>query len=50
MAWGVAHKNRGTDAVPRGTTKEGCGGLGEQIPYQGLAPEDIVKKVKQLAK
>lgn len=22
-----------------GTVKEGCGGLGEQIPYQGLGPE-----------
>jgi len=32
-----------------GTTKEGCGGLWEQIPYQGLGPESILKKIKQLA-
>ena len=24
-----------------GTMKEGCGGITEQIPFQGLAPEDI---------
>jgi len=33
-----------------GTVKEGCGGLGEQIPYQGLGPETIIKKIQQLAK
>ncbi|ORX36956.1 putative transketolase [Kockovaella imperatae] len=33
-----------------GTNKEGCGGLGEQIPYQGLAPGDILLKAKQLMK
>ncbi|KAG5715275.1 Transketolase, partial [Termitomyces sp. T112] len=31
-----------------GTTREGCGGLWEQIPYQGLDPESIVSKIKQL--
>jgi len=33
-----------------GTNKEGCGGLGEQIPYQGLDPGSIVVKAKQLIK
>jgi len=32
-----------------GTTKEGCGGLGEQIPYQNLDPGSIHLKIKQLA-
>ena len=31
-----------------GSTKEGHGGLAEQIPFQGLGPEDIQKKVKAL--
>jgi transketolase C-terminal domain/subunit/transketolase N-terminal domain/subunit len=31
-----------------GTTKEGRGGLGEQIPYQGLSAEDMKAKVKEL--
>ena len=31
-----------------GTSKEGHGGLTEQIPYQGLAPEDIRKKIMDL--
>ncbi len=31
-----------------GTSKEGHGGLGEQIPYQGLDPESIRKKVMDL--
>ncbi|EJD02431.1 Thiamin diphosphate-binding protein [Fomitiporia mediterranea MF3/22] len=29
-----------------GTIKEGCGGLQEQIPHQGLDPESIITKVK----
>jgi transketolase len=33
-----------------GTVREGCGGLGEQIPYQGLGPESIFEKIKQFAK
>lgn len=33
-----------------GTHKEGCGGLWEQFPYQGIDPEGIIKKVKELAK
>ncbi|GFZ52295.1 hypothetical protein JCM24511_10068 [Saitozyma sp. JCM 24511] len=33
-----------------GTNKEGCGGLGEQIPYQGLDPGSILVKAKQLMK
>ncbi|KAJ7056718.1 thiamine diphosphate-binding protein [Mycena amicta] len=33
-----------------GTTKEGSGGLWEQIPYQGLGPESILAKIKQLTK
>lgn len=32
-----------------GTTKEGCGGLWEQIPYQNLDPQSIISKIKQLA-
>jgi len=31
-----------------GTSKEGHGGLGEQIPYQGLDPDSIRKKVMDL--
>ncbi len=31
-----------------GIHKEGCGGLWEQFPYQGLDPESIIKKVKEL--
>ena len=33
-----------------GTKKEGCGGLSEQIPFQGLAPSDVFLKAKQLIK
>lgn len=33
-----------------GTHEEGCGGLWEQFPYQGLDPESIMKKVKELVK
>ncbi|KAF9647892.1 thiamine diphosphate-binding protein [Thelephora ganbajun] len=32
-----------------GTHKEGCGGLHEQVPFQGLDPQSIIAKVKQLA-
>ncbi|EDR04074.1 transketolase [Laccaria bicolor S238N-H82] len=32
-----------------GSTKEGCGGLWEQIPYQGLDPQSIILKIKQLS-
>lgn len=31
-----------------GTHKEGCGGLWEQYPYQGLDPVSIIAKVKEL--
>ncbi|MEW6671422.1 MAG: transketolase C-terminal domain-containing protein [Thermodesulfobacteriota bacterium] len=31
-----------------GSVKEGNGGLREQIPYQGLGREDIIRKVKEL--
>ncbi|MGQ9870829.1 transketolase C-terminal domain-containing protein [Leptodesmis sp.] len=31
-----------------GTHKEGCGGLWEQYPYQGIDPTGIMKKVKEL--
>jgi len=31
-----------------GTHKEGCGGLWEQFPYQGLDPNGIIAKVKEL--
>ena len=31
-----------------GTHKEGCGGLWEQFPYQGIDPEGIMSKVKEL--
>ncbi|MBI4782201.1 MAG: transketolase [Oscillatoriophycideae cyanobacterium NC_groundwater_1537_Pr4_S-0.65um_50_18] len=31
-----------------GTHKEGCGGLWEQFPYQGLDPDGIMAKVKEL--
>ncbi|MCX7592796.1 MAG: transketolase [Fischerella sp.] len=30
-----------------GIHKEGCGGLWEQFPHQGLDPESIIKKVKE---
>ncbi|MBW4432705.1 MAG: transketolase [Pelatocladus maniniholoensis HA4357-MV3] len=33
-----------------GIHKEGCGGLWEQFPYQGLDPEGIIKKVKELVR
>jgi transketolase C-terminal domain/subunit len=33
-----------------GTHKEGCGGLWEQYPHQGLDPESIMQKVKTLVK
>lgn len=33
-----------------GTNKEGCGGLWQQIGYQGLDPAGIAKAVKELAK
>ncbi|GBE88552.1 thiamine diphosphate-binding protein [Sparassis latifolia] len=32
-----------------GTTKEGCGGLSEQIPFQGLDPQSIILKIRQLS-
>ncbi|MFQ4144188.1 transketolase C-terminal domain-containing protein [Chlorogloeopsis sp. ULAP02] len=32
-----------------GTHKEGCGGLWEQFPHQGIDSEGIMKKVKELA-
>ncbi len=35
------------DAI--GVHKEGCGGLFQQIPYQGLGPEHIAAKIKELA-
>lgn len=31
-----------------GTVKEGCGGLQEQIPFQGLDPQSIIVKIKSL--
>ncbi len=31
-----------------GTHKEGKGGLGEQIPYQGMGTQDIINRVKAL--
>ncbi len=31
-----------------GTHKEGCGGLWEQFPHQGIDPEGIMTKVKEL--
>ncbi|KAL5511105.1 hypothetical protein ACEPAH_4320 [Sanghuangporus vaninii] len=32
-----------------GTIKEGCGGLQEQIPHQGLDPESIITKIRSLS-
>ncbi|KAF8896655.1 transketolase [Infundibulicybe gibba] len=32
-----------------GTTKEGSGGLWEQIPHQNLDPQSIITKIKQLS-
>ncbi|KAG9316130.1 thiamine diphosphate-binding protein [Chiua virens] len=32
-----------------GTVKEGCGGLSEQIPYQGLDSQSIIAKIKKLS-
>jgi transketolase len=31
-----------------GTHREGCGGLWEQFPHQGIDPDGIIKKVKEL--
>jgi transketolase len=31
-----------------GTTKEGCGGLGEQIFHQGLDPQSVIKAIRSL--
>ncbi|KAK0120244.1 hypothetical protein ONS95_011650 [Cadophora gregata] len=31
-----------------GTTKEGCGGLGEQIFHQGLDPQSVLKAIRTL--
>lgn len=31
-----------------GTSKEGCGGLGEQIFHQGLDPQSVIKAVRRL--
>ncbi len=33
-----------------GTHEEGCGGLWEQFPHQGIDPDGIMAKVKELAK
>ncbi|MFW6283677.1 MAG: transketolase C-terminal domain-containing protein, partial [Minisyncoccales bacterium] len=33
-----------------GSTKEGAGGLSEQIPFQGLDSKDIIEKVKEMIK
>jgi transketolase C-terminal domain/subunit len=33
-----------------GTYHEGCGGLWEQYPHQGIDPAGIMNKVKELAK
>jgi transketolase len=33
-----------------GVHKEGCGGLWEQFPHQGIDPEGIIKKVKEIIK
>jgi len=32
-----------------GSNKEGCGGLWEQIPHQGLDPQSIIVKIKSLS-
>ena len=32
-----------------GTTKEGCGGLWEQMAHQGIDPDSIAAAVKELA-
>jgi len=31
-----------------GVTREGHGGIAEQIPYQGLDPDDILKKIRSM--
>ena len=31
-----------------GTHQEGCGGLWEQFPHQGIDPQGIIAKVKEL--
>ncbi|GMV98900.1 MAG: transketolase [Candidatus Hydrogenedentota bacterium] len=31
-----------------GVTKPGCGGIEEQVPFQGLAPYDILEKIKAM--
>jgi len=32
-----------------GTNKEGCGGLWEHYPHQGIDPDSIIAKVTELA-
>jgi transketolase len=32
-----------------GTTRSGCGGLWEQLPFQGLGPESIAQRIRELA-
>ncbi|EJF64519.1 transketolase [Dichomitus squalens LYAD-421 SS1] len=32
-----------------GSNKEGCGGLTEQIPHQGLDPQSIIKRIRELS-
>ena len=41
---------RGTSAAYAhlGVTREGQGGIAEQIPYQGLDPEDILNKIRSM--
>jgi hypothetical protein len=31
-----------------GAVRPGLGGIAEQVPYQGLAPDDILAKIQQL--
>ncbi len=33
-----------------GVHKEGCGGLWEQFPHQGIDPDGIIKKIKEIIK
>ncbi len=46
--WLLERRFKG-DYVHMGTTREGHGGLSEQIPYQELGPEHILEKIKSMS-
>jgi transketolase len=50
MADWIAERDICTNYKHMGATKSGLGGQDEQIPHQGLAPEDILAKIKSMSK